>query len=98
MDVPTQLYLDTSMDIKKLTINTKERLKQDWEALPCHEENKEKESCNDTWIKTTKANKQQLATKENLSIFEGKSEGMLDDQIFNMKMEVKLRQLIKICP
>jgi hypothetical protein len=48
MDVPTQLYLDTSMDIKKLTINTKERLKQDWEALPCHEENKEKESCNDT--------------------------------------------------
>ncbi len=39
-----------------------------------------------------------LALRKSLSILEGKLEGMLDDQIFNMKMEVKLAQLIKICP
>jgi hypothetical protein len=48
MDVPTQLYPNTSKDIKKLAIDTKERPKQDWEVLPCHEESLEKESCNDT--------------------------------------------------
>jgi hypothetical protein len=35
---------------------------------------------------------------ENLIIPKGKLEGMFDDQILNMKMEVKLGQLIKICP
>jgi hypothetical protein len=33
------------------------RLEQDWEVLPYHEESKEKESCNDIGIKTTKVNK-----------------------------------------
>jgi len=42
MDVLTQLYPDTSKDIHKLTINTKERPKQDWEILPYYEESKEK--------------------------------------------------------
>ncbi len=40
MDVATQLYLDTSKDIQRLAINTKEELEQDWEALPYHEESK----------------------------------------------------------
>jgi hypothetical protein len=59
---------------------------------------KEKESCNDIRIKTTKANKQQFGVKKNSIVFKRKLEGMLDDQIFNMKMEVKLGQLIKIFP
>ncbi len=48
------------------------------------------------WYKneTTKINEQQFGTKESLSILEGKLEGMLDDQILYMKMEVKLGQLI----
>jgi hypothetical protein len=56
MDVLAQLYPNTWKDIKKLTIDTKEKPQQDWEALPYHEENKEKETCNDTRIKITKAN------------------------------------------
>jgi hypothetical protein len=56
MDVLTQLYLDTSKDIQRLAINTKEGLEQDWETLLYHEENKEKESCNDIGTKSTKAN------------------------------------------
>jgi len=63
-----------------------------------HEESKEKESCDDTWIKITKKSEQQLGAKENVSIPEGKLKGVLYDQIFNMKMEVKLGQLIKIYP
>jgi hypothetical protein len=97
MDVITQLYLDTLKDIKKLAIDTKERLKQDWEALPYHEESKEKESCN-IGKKTSKVNKQQFGVKKNSIIHDGKLEGMLDDQFLNMKMEVKLGQLIKSCP
>jgi hypothetical protein len=81
MDVQTQLYPYTSKDIKKLAIDAKERPKQDWEALTYHEESKEKESCNDIRIKTTKANKQQFGIKENSIILKGKLEGMLDDQI-----------------
>jgi hypothetical protein len=57
MDVLAQLYPDTSKDIQRLTINTKEGLEQNWEALPYHQESKEKESCNDTRTKSTKANK-----------------------------------------
>jgi hypothetical protein len=98
LDVQTQLYLNTSKDIQRLAINTKEGLEQDWEVLPYHEESKEKESCNNTRTKSTMANEQRIGTKENLIIFEGKLEGMLDDQILNMKIEVKLGHLIKICP
>jgi hypothetical protein len=97
-DVPAKLYLDTSKDIQKLTIDTKERPKRDWEALPYHEESKEKESCDDTRIKTTKINEQQFSINEILNFLKGKLEGMLDEQILNMKMEVKLGQLLKICP
>jgi hypothetical protein len=97
MDVPTQLYTNTSKDNQKLVIDTKGRLKQDWKTLPYHEESKEKESCNDIGIKITKVNEQQFVIKKNLIVLEGKLEGMLDDQILNMKMEVKLGQLIKIC-
>jgi hypothetical protein len=57
MDVPTQLHPHTRKDIKKLAIDTKKRPKKDWEVLPYHEESKEKESCDNTEIKTTKANK-----------------------------------------
>ncbi len=98
MDVPTQLYPYTSKDIQKLAINTKKGLEQDWEDLPYHEDSKEKFFCNDIGTKSTKANGQQIGTKENLIILEGKLEGMLDDQILNMNMEVKLGQLIKISP
>ncbi len=42
MDVPTQLYPDTSKDIQRLAINTKKRLEQDWENLPYHEESEKK--------------------------------------------------------
>ncbi len=94
MAILIPLHLNTSKDIQNLVV----RPKQDWEALPYHEESKEKESCYDTWIKTTKINKQQFGTKESLSIPKGNLEEMLDDQIFNVKMEVKLGQLIKICP
>ncbi len=52
----------------------------------------------DTRIKTSKASEQQFGTKENLSNPKGKLEGMLDDKKFNMKMKVKLGQLIKISP
>jgi hypothetical protein len=34
MDVVAQLYPNTSKDIKKLIIDTKEKLKQNWKALP----------------------------------------------------------------
>jgi hypothetical protein len=98
MDVPAQLHPHTTKDIKKLAINTLKRPEQDWEVLPYHEEGKEKESCDNTRIKTTKANKQQFGTKEKLSIPKGKLEGVLDDHILNMKMEIKLGQLIKIFP
>jgi hypothetical protein len=87
-----------SKDIQKLAIGTREIPKQDWEALPYHEESKEKESCNDTRIKTTKTYEQQFSINEILSIYKGKLEGMLNEQILNMKMEVKLGQLLKICP
>ncbi len=46
----------------------------------------------------TKKSEQQLGAKENVSIPEGKLKGVLYDQIFNMKMEVKLGQLIKFYP
>jgi len=49
-------------------------------------------------VDTTKVNKGQLDVKASPIILEEKLEGMLDDQIFNMKMDVKLGQLIKICP
>jgi hypothetical protein len=68
MDVLAQLYPNTSKDIQKLVIDTKEKLEQDWKALPYDEESKEKELCNDTWIKKTKVNEQQFGTKEGLSI------------------------------
>jgi hypothetical protein len=49
-------------------------------------------------VDTTKVNEGQLDAKASPIILEEKLEGMLDDQIFNMKMDVKLGQLIKICP
>jgi hypothetical protein len=49
-------------------------------------------------MERTKANKQQLGFNIGPNFSERKLEGMLDDQIFNMKTEVKLGQLIKICP
>jgi hypothetical protein len=49
-------------------------------------------------IKSTKAIEQQFGIKENLIILERKLEKMFDDQILIMKMEVKLEQLIKMCP
>jgi len=98
MDVPIWLYLDTLKDIQKLAIETKEAPQQGWEALSYHEESKEKKSCNDIGIKSTKAIKHQFGIKENLIITEGKLEGMLDDQNLNMKIEIKLGQLIKIFP
>jgi len=98
LDIQAQVYLDTSKDIQRLAVNTKKGLEQDWEVLPYHEESKEKESCNNTRTKSTKANEQRIGTKEELIIPKGKFEGTFDDQIFNMKIEVKLGQLIKICP
>jgi len=89
MDVPTQLYLDTLKDIRKLTIESEKGPEQGWEALPYHEESKEKKSCNDTKIKSTKAIEQQFGINENLIIPKGKLEKMFDDQILNMKMEFK---------
>jgi hypothetical protein len=47
-------------------------------------------------VERTKANEQQLGYNTNLNIPKRKLEGMLDDQILNMKMEVKLGQLINI--
>jgi hypothetical protein len=64
MDVPAQLYLDTSKDIQKLAIHTKERPKQDGEVLPYHEESKEKESCNDTRIKRQRLMNNNLVLKK----------------------------------
>ncbi len=97
MDVLAQLCLGILKDIQKLAIETKEGPKQGWEVLSYHEESKEKKSCNDAGIKSTKSIEHQFGIKENLTYHEGKLEGMLDDQISNMKMEVKLGQLIKIC-
>jgi hypothetical protein len=91
---PIPLHPNTSKDIQILTMKPK----QDWEALPYHEENKKKESCDDIAIKTTKINEQKFFIKKILSIPKGKLKGMLDDQNLNMKVEVKLGQLIKISP
>jgi hypothetical protein len=44
MAILIPLHLNTSKDIQNLVV----RPKQDWEALPYHEESKEKESCYDT--------------------------------------------------
>ncbi len=55
MDVPTQLCPNTLKDIQKVTIKIEEGLKQGWEVLSYHEENKEKESCNYARIKSNKA-------------------------------------------
>ncbi len=52
----------------------------------------------DTRIKSTKVIEQQFGIKENLIILERKLEKMFNDQFLNVKMEVKLGQLIKICP
>jgi hypothetical protein len=49
-------------------------------------------------VDTTKVNEKQLDIKTSPIILKEKLEGMLDDQIFNMEMEVKLGQLIKIFP
>jgi hypothetical protein len=65
---------------------------------PYQEEGKEKESCNDIRINSTEVIKQQFGIMENQIIPEGKLEGMFDYQIFNMKMEITLGQLIKIFP
>jgi hypothetical protein len=82
--------------IHKLPINTKETQEQDWEVLPYHEMNKEKGSCNETVVERTKANESQLGYNTYLNIPIKKLEGMLDYQILNMKMEVKLGLLINI--
>jgi hypothetical protein len=52
-------------------------------------------SCSDAIVGRTKANKQQLGSNTNPNIFKGKLEGILGDQILNMKMDVRLGQLIK---
>ncbi len=98
MDIPTKLYLYTSKDIQKLTNDTNEKQKQYWEVLPYHEENRKKESCSDVVVETIKVNEQQFSSNTSPNILEGKLEGLLGDQILNTKMEVKLGQLIKICP
>ncbi len=84
--------------MQNLWIDTKEKSQWDWEVLPYHEESRENESYNDIVVDTTKVNEKQLDIKTSPIILKEKLEGMLDDQIFNMEMEVKLGQLIKIFP
>jgi hypothetical protein len=67
-----------------LAIGTKEGPQQGWEALSYHEESKEKESCNNIGIKSTKAIKQLFGIKEILIILKGKLKGMFDDQNLNI--------------
>ncbi len=56
MDVPIEVYLDTSKYMQNLWINVKETSWQDWETLPHDEENRENESYSDTMVDTTKVN------------------------------------------
>jgi len=49
-------------------------------------------------VERTKVNEQQLGFNTSPNFPKRKLEGMLDDKILNMKMEVKLGQLIKNFP
>ncbi len=98
MDTLIELYPYILKDIRKISINIEEIQKQDWQSLPYHEMSKVKRSCSDVVVERTKANEQQLGFNIAPNFLERKLEGMLDDQFLNMKMEVKLGQLIKKFP
>jgi hypothetical protein len=56
MDVPIEVYLDTSKNMQNLWIDVKKTSWRDWETLPHDEENRENESYIDTMVDTTKVN------------------------------------------